>query len=153
MKAIRKLATVGGFILISMGSAEAQDNACARVDDPAARLACYDRAAGRVAAEGAPAPVPTPPAARPAPSRAVAESPREALRKRGAFDSTLTSVTPLRHGYYRLELADGSAYDTAVVAPPPPVGAAVHVRKSPLGTTFFDMDGRAPFTVKLSRRQ
>ncbi|WP_253201200.1 hypothetical protein [Sphingomonas quercus] len=81
----------------------------------------------------------------------MAEPAREAPRRRADYDTEIATVTPLRHGYYRLQLADGTAYNTTVVAAPPAVGDAVHVRRSPLGTTFFDMAGRSPFAVKPAR--
>ncbi len=65
----------------------------------------------------------------------------------------IAATSPLRHGYFRLELEDGTAYETTVVGPPPPVGAEVHIRRTLLGTTFFDIKGWSPITVRLSRRQ
>ena len=135
----------------------AQDDRCASIDDPSNRLACYDARSGRAVQSGAaPAPRPAPSSAPPATSPALSNTnldQREALKSLTDFDSRLKAVVPLRHGYYRLELADGTSYDTTTVAPPPTVGDLIHVRRTPFGTTFFDIEGRKPFTVRLSRRQ
>ncbi|UIJ44158.1 hypothetical protein LZK98_13870 [Sphingomonas cannabina] len=159
MKGIRRLAVIGGIALFPPWVAHAQEDGCARIDDPSARLACYDQRSGRTERGSPPVSIPAPPA--PAPSsqpssRATADSyedRRDALKSRTDFTSRLKAVKPLRHGYYRLELEDGTAYDTTTVAPPPPVGETIRVRRSAFGTTFFDIDGRKPFTVRLSRRQ
>jgi len=139
---------------------------CRALSDPSARLACYDEATGRAPAAvpagptAIPAETPTfqnrasPPAApyqsalpAPTPSRAVE------LKHRGDFDSRLVGVTPLRHGIYRLVLEDGSAYETTSVAPPPPAGETVHIRRTFVGTTYLDMKGRSPVAIRLSRVQ
>ncbi|MFB9051104.1 hypothetical protein ACFFV8_20600 [Sphingobium indicum] len=159
MKHIWKLAVIGGIALFPQCVAHAQEDGCARLDDPSERLACYDRRSGRAAADSRPIPLPASPApARVAGAAAAAEGDsyqdrRDVLKSRTDFDSRLKAAVPLRHGYYRLELEDGTAYDMTTVGPPPPVGAMVHVRRTPFGTTFFDMEGRKPFTVRLSRRQ
>jgi hypothetical protein len=133
----------------------AQEDRCAGIDDPSARLACYDSRSGRAArpaAVPAPRPASPPSATSPATANAYLDQ-RDALKSRTDFESRLKTVVPLRHGYFRLELADGTSYDTTTVAPPPAVGDLIHVRRTPFGTTFFDIDGRKPFTVRLSRRQ
>ncbi|GFZ97639.1 MULTISPECIES: hypothetical protein [Sphingobium] len=153
MKHIWKLAVIGGIALFPQCVALAQEDGCARLDDPSERLACYDRRSGRAAQDSRPIPVPAPPAAASAAAINSYQDRRDALKSRTDFDSRLKAAIPLRHGYHRLELEDGTAYDTTTVAPPPPVGAVIHVRRTPFGTTFFDMEGRKPFTVRLSRRQ
>ena len=65
----------------------------------------------------------------------------------------IAAVSPLRHGYFRLELEGGPAYETTVIGTPPPVGAEVRIRNTLFGTTFFDIKGWSPITVRLSRRQ
>ncbi len=62
-------------------------------------------------------------------------------------------MIPLRHGYYRLVLEDGSAYFTTAVAPPPSVGADVHIRRTFVGTTYLDTADRDPISVKPARLQ
>ena len=142
---------------------------CRTLSDPTARLACYDEVAGVAPAAQAPAPAVQPPgpAAQPsfqsratppvaqqqaaAPARTQA-APAE-LKKRSDFDSRLTAVVPLRHGYYRLELEDGTAYETTAVAPPPAAGEAVHIRRTFVGTTYLDMKGRSPIAIRLARVQ
>lgn len=153
MKHIGKLAIIGGLALFPHALAQAAEDDCARIDDPSARLACYDRQSGRATQDSQPMPVPAPPTAPSAASTNNYQDRRDALKSRTDFDSRLKAAIPLRHGYYRLELEDGTAYDTTTVAPPPHAGAMVHVRRTPFGTTFFDMEGRKPFTVRLSRRQ
>ena len=65
----------------------------------------------------------------------------------------IAAVSALRHGYFRLELDGGPAYETTVVGTPPPVGAEVRIRHTLFGTTFFDIKGWSPITIRLSRRQ
>lgn len=142
--------------VMSPGSAKTLlDHQCKQIADPAARLACYDEQSGRSAAIDLPATEATP-VARPTPRQStpmvVSHAP-DGPRWNGAFESTLAAIVPLRHGYYRLELADGSEFTTTVVAPPPPEGLRVHIRRSPFGTAFLDMEGRKPLTVKPVRRQ
>ena len=164
MKGICQLAAIGGIAWVSLGYAQAQDDPCRAIEDPTQRLACYDQRSGRAvqggsgqasrpipAAPAQTAPAPYSPQSAPAPE--MTESRRDALKRRTDFDSSIKAVVTLRHGYYRLELADGTSYDTTTLVPPPQVGEAVHVRRTPFGTTFFDMEGRDPFTVRLSRRQ
>ena len=159
MKGTWRLAVIGGIALLPQCAAHAQKNDCAGIDDPTARLACYDQQSGRAPRAGPPTPLPSPPVPAPStqpPRQAMADSyedRRDALKNRTDFSSRLKAAIPLRHGYYRLELEDGTAYDTTTVAPPPPVGETIHVRRSAFGTTFFDIDGQKPFTVRLSRRQ
>jgi len=137
---------------------------CRALTDPSARLACYDELAGRTPAatqaEPPAAAAPafnkrvTPPSriqATPAPQ--VAKAPVENLKHRPDFDSRLVAVVPLRHGYYRLELEDGTAYETTTVAPPPQAGEAVHIRRTFVGTTYLDTKGRSPIAIRLARRQ
>ena len=153
MERIWKLAVIGGIALFPQCVAHAQEDGCARVDDPSERLACYDRRSGRARQDSRPIPVPASPAAISAAAINNHQDRRDALKNRTDFDSRLKAAIPLRHGYYRLELEDGTAYDMTTVAPPPQTSTAIHVRRTPFGTTFFDMEGRKPFTVRLSRRQ
>jgi hypothetical protein len=137
---------------------------CRALTDPSARLACYDELAGRppAAAQAEPpaaaAPAVTkhatpssPVQATPAPQ--ASKAPVENLKHRPDFDSRLAAVVPLRHGYYRLELEDGTAYETTAVAPPPQAGEAVHIRRTFVGTTYLDTPGRSPIAIRLARRQ
>lgn len=153
MKSIWKLAVTGTIALFPHHVAHAQDDRCARIDEPSARLACYDRQSGRAAPDSRPIPLPTPASAASAATIDGYQDHRDALKSRTDFDSRLKTAIPLRHGYYRLELEDGTAYNTTTVGPPPSVGAEIHVRRTPFGTTFFDLEGRKPLTVRLSRRQ
>ncbi|WP_442678650.1 hypothetical protein ACSBM8_14195 [Sphingomonas sp. ASY06-1R] len=89
----------------------------------------------------------------PAPTRDTAQAQRDDLKRRSNFDSRIAAVVPQRHGYYRLVLEDGSAYLTTSVAPPVPVGAAVHIRRTFAGTTYLDTAGRDPIAIRLARAQ
>ena len=80
------------------------------------------------------------------PSTAASEPPT-----RTTFDSRITRVTAIRHGLHRIDLEDGSAWNMTVAEQPPEIGEAVHFRRTPLGTRFFDIRGRRPISVRPSR--
>ena len=85
----------------------------------------------------------------PEPARAAtATRPTDETSRNGQ----IVAVRPLRHGYFALELDNGAVYETTVVGTPPPVGAGVHIRRTLLGTTFFDIKGWSPITVRPSRQ-
>jgi hypothetical protein len=137
---------------------------CRAVADRDARLACYDALpSGAPAAAQTAAPTPAPMAASPSPSApapmaaAPAATPSAVAAsdtaRRSNFDSHLVAVVPQRHGYYRLELEDGSAYLTTSVGPPPPVGAEVHIRRTFVGTTYLDLAGWDPIAIRLTKRR
>lgn len=164
---IRAMVAMGALTSLAAAALSAPPSpleTCRSIADPAARLACYDRAAGQTPAPVAPADtaVPAPSTAEPAP-RAPTFSQHQPSRpstgrneRREAqsdVDSRIAAVSPVRHGYYRLELADGTAYETTVTGAPPPVGAEVHIRRTFLGTTFFDIPGRSPVSVRPAREQ
>jgi hypothetical protein len=88
--------------------------------------------------------------AAPEPARAAAAT--RPIDKASA-DGQIVAVRPLRHGYFALELDSGAVYETTVVGTPPPVGADVHIRRTLLGTTFFDIKGWSPITVRPSRQR
>jgi hypothetical protein len=97
----RKVAPAFGLALaFAIGCAHGQDlqavQACTRVDDDAARLACYDTAMGR---------------SRPAASAAKPKSapPSAAPKEQSAL---VREVTPLPSGLYRLALDNGQVWDT-----------------------------------------
>jgi hypothetical protein len=168
MKSGSTLAACGLFAALAASGAIAAPRTmadCRALSDPAARLSCYDT----IGVEApVPLPAPAPYAAAPArpadpapPSATVAASPardtaraqRDDLKRRSNFDSRIAAVVPQRHGYYRLVLEDGSAYLTTSVAPPVPVGAAVHIRRTFAGTTYLDTAGRDPIAIRLAREQ
>ena len=129
---------------------------CRVLTDAAARLACYD------ALNAQASPTATQPIAPAAQSQAMPPAsgyappmpaPASKPARRSDFDSRIASVTPLRHGYYRLVLEEGSAYFTTSVAPPPAVGAEVHIRRTFAGTTYLDTKGRDPIAIRLARGQ
>jgi hypothetical protein len=137
---------------------------CRALSDASARLACYDELAGRTppATQAVPPAAPVPSFGKPAaptptaqtkPAPQVSSAPVEDLKHRPDFDSRLAAVVPLRHGYYRLELEDGTAYETTAVAPPPAAGEAVHIRRTFFGTIYLDTKGRSPIAIRLARRQ
>ena len=144
--------------LASAASAEtSRGEACRSIADPAARLACYDRAMGTGAANSRASAVTTEDKAPEAAARPLATpSVREANARREdqarpTRAGRIAAVSPIRHGYYRLELDDGRAYETTVTGAPPPAGASVQIRRTFLGTTFFDIKGWSPVSVRLAR--
>ena len=153
----RSMSLIGAAFLLGTAAyaAPSDTGTCRAIADPTERLACYDRAADQPAASAparnAPA---TPLAASPQPL-APAPAPVRAPTREEAKATTsgrIAATQPLRHGYFRLELEDGAAYETTVVGPPPPVGSEVHIRRTLFGTTFFDIKGWSPITVRLSRQ-
>lgn len=139
-----------------------QSGDCRAIADPAARLACYDaRDAGQPAAPARPVPseqpVPSIAPAAPAPVLAPVPAPSApastATTVRADPEGRIVAVAPLRYGLFRLTLDDGRAFDTTTnTQAPPAVGTAVRLRRTPLGTTFIDVAGRDPITVRLARR-
>lgn len=64
----------------------------------------------------------------------------------------VTEITPLRHGLFRVHLDDGRMFDTTTnTAAPPAVGDDVSLRRTVVGTTFLDIRGRSPISVRLGR--
>lgn len=151
-----------------IGAGQQQD--CRAIADATLRLACYD-ARDRVAPPAPPAPARAPiapdaPAPReavavapaPAPVAAPAPAARRSLSSaeiiRADPTGRIVAVTRLRHGLHRMTLDDGRAFDTTTDAvAPAPVGSAVRLRRTTIGTTFLDVDGREPLTVRLVRAQ
>lgn len=160
----RSMSLIGAAFLVgpAASAAAADVGKCRAIADPTERLACYDRAADQPAARAEPV-VPAEPApARNAPATPLAASPqpptpapvRAPTREeaQAATSGRIAAAEPLRHGYFRLAMEDGAVYETTVVGPPPPVGAEVHIRRTLFGTTFFDIRGWSPITVRLSRQ-
>jgi len=153
------LAIAALFLAPAAYTASPGPEQCRSIADPAERLACYDRATDQEAGKEArsrqappqvPASVPAAPVATPEPPRAAAvtRTPDQA-----ATGGQIVAVRPLRHGYFALELDNGAVYETTVVGTPPPVGADVHIRRTLFGTTFFDIKGWSPITVRPSRQR
>lgn len=141
------------FILAAAIAAPPPAQDCRAIADPAARLACYDT---RESAPTPPAPVAAPAYA---PSAAApvfappAPSVSSASIVRAAPSGRVTTVAPLRYGLFRVTLDDGRVFDTATSTDAPPAaGMAVKLRRSVIGTTFLDMPGRSPITVRLVRQ-
>ena len=160
---VRSIMLGGAALFLAPAALAAPDvEKCRAIADPAQRLACYDQAAAQPSAPAAPvaqSPAPPPPVA-----SAPASEPRHArVEKRArheqeqrtelASEGRIATIVPLPHGYFRLELADGTAYNTTEVANPPPVGSDVRIRRTFLGTTFCDIKGWSPIAVRLSREQ
>lgn len=151
------------LILAAAGAAAPPVTDCRTISESAARLACYD------AREAAPPPPPAPTNQPTASAPGLASQPRsmpqpayQPAPRPGASSASIVraepsgqivAVAPLRYGLFRLTLADGRAFDTATDAdPPPPVGTAIRLRRSMIGTTFLDAPGRSPITVRLVRQ-
>lgn len=142
-------------LLAATAHGQADITRCSTIAAPSARLACYDALAGQTSAQPSatsmPAPLPAPaarPATHPVSTLATAYT---ALRKRSHFEAIAQEVEPLPHGLFRLHLADGSAYDTSMEGAHIAQGAMLHIRRSPLGTTFVDLPSQAPIPVRLVR--
>jgi len=139
-------------LLLLMAAAPGQD--CRTVSDPAARLACYD--ARDAASSAAPAPAAEPPLAMPStatPRPAALPAPAPAASVRADPSGRVVGVAPLKYGLFRLTLDDGRMFDTATnTDAPPAVGASVTLRRSFIGTTFLDVPGRSPLTVRRVRQ-
>jgi hypothetical protein len=141
---------------------------CRAISDAARRLACYDMRdtapisgpspATPVPSSASPAPpsasaMPPPPISAPSASPTLAPSASSASIVRADPSGTIVSITRLRYGLFRLTLDDGRAFDTATnTAAPPPVGSMVRLRRTAIGTTFLDVAGRSPITVRLVRQ-
>ncbi|WP_343615277.1 hypothetical protein [Novosphingobium sp.] len=125
---------------------------CSTIAAPSARLACYDGLAGQTAAQPSATSMP---ASLPAPATRPATQPVStaytAMRKRSHFEAIAQEVEPLPHGLFRLHLADGSTYDTSMEGAHIVQGTMLHIRRSPLGTTFVDLPSQAPIPVRLVR--
>lgn len=148
------------LMLAPLGAAAAGDfAACVGVQDAAARLACYDRAAGRAApvvALPAPAPVVTPaapPRAEPAPTAGPASFgaetlPRSAKEKAAELDALRARIkgrfTQWKHGA-RLELDNGQVWKVVTYDsgsdPRIPPDPAVTITKSAIGGYWMEIDG------------
>ena len=152
------LAVVALLLASSASAAPPGNETCRTISDPGERLACYDRVAGREIPAAGDQPhrrssdtaVPSSPPVASSPTRA-AEPARD--RSNAVTNGRIVAVHQLRHGYFSLELDNGASYETTVVGTPPPVGAEVHIRHTLLGTTFFDIRGWSPITVRQSRQR
>jgi len=148
----------------ALPSAPLQD--CRSIADPQARLACYDardRASPEPASAATPSMTPTspvspapPPAARPAPPAPMAAAPTSAASSaeivRANPTGRIAAITPLRYGLFRIQLDDGRQFNTTSnTDAPPTVGDSVSLRRTLMGTTFLDIRGRSPITVRLQR--
>lgn len=166
MRSFTTISLAGAACCLPATIAQAQGDMarCTTIAAPAARLACYDEMAGR-ASPAPTTPMPSPPTSKPVftttpttPAPAVAQAPSTqqttdyaALRKRSNFNAVALEVEPLPHGLFRLHLADGTAYDTSMEGAHIAKGMTLHIRRSPLGTTFVDLPGQAPIPVRLYR--
>jgi len=149
----------------ALPSAPLQD--CRTIADPQARLACYDaRDRGPTEPAGAATPpmIPAspvtsapPPAARAAPpvppittASTSSASPADIVRANPT--GRIAAITPLRYGLFRIQLDDGRQFNTTSnTDAPPAVGDSVSLRRTLMGTTFLDIQGRSPITVRLQR--
>jgi hypothetical protein len=147
MRALTAAVLCSALIPLPLGAAQAAER-CNRIADAAARLACYDARNGAPAAPRGAVPGPAPVTMLPSPSRRSIERVRPAERAAPELDSRIVAVRPALHGYWLLTLADGRLYETTQSGDAPTVGEAVHLRRTFLGTTFLDIHGRTPLTVR-----
>jgi hypothetical protein len=152
-----KSLAIGALVLSTCAvAAPPSPKQCRNIADPAARLACYDRAADEGSAGKQVQSLQRPaamPASAPPPPMKASEAKRAAARpaEKAAMSGQIVAVRPLRHGYFALQLDSGAVYETTVVGTPPPMGAEVHIRRTLLGTTFLDIRGWSPIAVRPSR--
>lgn len=124
---------------------------CARLADPMARVACYDRNIGVDIARAEPArPAATPPAAAPMPAPAAAPAPavfganqlpapgRPAAPPQEALTARITAATERTPGIWLVTLADGAQWQFVDAVPPsfdpPRAGASVTIIAASLGS-------------------
>lgn len=143
---------------------------CAQIDDPTARLACYDnniRAAGGQPRNSVPGAMPAPRGG----GGALVESGgatgfgREDIRGPERFqtppgevdeiNARVTSVTERERGVYVIELEDGAVWMFAESVPfayrPPRVGEPVEIDRASLGSFLMIYDRQAAVRVRRVR--
>jgi hypothetical protein len=148
------LAAISATLLVGGGAGLAQQTEdCRAIADPARRLACYD---AREASPARPPVISGPaqpgparnagavPAPQPAPATATADLNR-------TFNSSIAAASLLRNGLYRIRLADGSEWTTAITGQRPRIGEKVHHRRTLIGTHYFDTEDGRPLTVRPER--
>jgi hypothetical protein len=154
-----RLAAISAALLIIGGSAAAQQaEDCRAIADPARRLACYDAREAAPAQQPAGTPTYIPERAPAGPARntggiavpARAPAPANVDPNR-TFDSQIAGASLLRNGLYRIRLADGSEWTTAVIGQRPKIGEKIHHRRTFIGTHYFDTENGRPLTVRPER--
>jgi hypothetical protein len=145
-----RLAAISAALLISGSAAAAQRTEdCRAIAEPARRLACYD------AREANPTQQPvTSSAAQPGPFRHSSVIPMSApagVDPNRTFNSSIAAASLLRNGLYRIRLADGSEWTTAIIGQRPRIGEKVHHRRTMIGTHYFDTENGRPLTVRPER--
>lgn len=141
------------FGLITVGAVATSPQDCRAITDSAARLACYDAREAKPASASSLEMPSTRPAPGYAPSAPQPTAASNASIVRSDPTGRVTSVTARRYGLFRLTLDDGRTFDTATnTNAPPVVGDSVRLRRTPIGTTFLDIPGRSPVTVRLVRQ-
>ena len=170
MRAIARLPLAAALCLIAPPVAAKDDPAaatpppvfqavidCKAIADPAARLACYDKAVGAMDA------------ARESKDLVVADRSTMREAKRGLFglslpklklfgggdseevneiESTLAAVLKGRDGYYVFTLADGARWkQTEGRDPFPKVGQAIRIRKGAMGSFLANVNERTAIRV------
>lgn len=141
---------------------------CARIDDPTARLACFDnniRAAGAAPRAAAPAARQAPkgggaPVASGTPQGFGAESIREVRQQRdterrqssGSIRARVTGVTEREPGVYLLTLEGGAQWLFSESTPSnyraPDRGATVEIERASLGSFLLRFEGQRPVPVR-----
>lgn len=170
--------TAAGAVLAIPSAALAQEDPnaalrimreCAKIDDPAARHACYDNNfrhtdAATSALEPTPSEVPQPrsvPIVRNGESRSVTDSARPPLRPPPPNSasvratSSVTAVAEKAPGTYLLTLEDGTQWEFAqsmgVSYNSPRRGSVVQVQAGTLGSHRLRVDGQQPVRVRRVR--
>ena len=138
--------TVSALLAVMSPIALPEPQDCRAITEPSKRLACYD--ARNTPTEPAIARLPAAPPRRPSIPPVSSYVPPAASI---VADRTgrIVTVERLRYGRYRVALDDGRAFLTSTnTAAPPRVGESVSLRRSAIGTTFLDIRGRQPITVR-----
>lgn len=136
---------------------------CRDMADPAARLACFDREVGELAAADA--------------ASEIRFADKETVRKtrRGLFgfdlpdfglfgggdeekvesvETSVASASPAADGGYRIAMADGSVWvqiDNKRMPLAPRPGQAIRIKAASLGTYFLSLEGRPSIRVRRER--
>ena len=143
---------------------------CAKIDDPTARLACYDnniRNAGASPRRAVPGAMPTPAGGAGAPVAAGAAQGfgREDVPDPGRFSTPagevaaiaayVADVDQIRPNQYRITLQDGAVWEfTEATSPsyrPPRAGGEVEIERGSLGSFLLQYDNQTGVRVRRVR--
>jgi len=161
---LRTVLIMAGANALSWAPAQADRNIqsdCTSIDDPAARLACYDEknlVPGERVVTSAPPQRPLLQAGSTSvPAMPIAVAPQQSARSPQPAQTTsiVTAVAEQRRGIYLLTLEDGAQWEFAEdVAPTyraPERSSRVEIGRGALGTYRMRFDGQQPVRVRRVR--